>query len=384
MRPDPSAWNLASLALLTIGCGERTIERDCASVQLIPHHGRVLSQSGRTLDVVGGWKVGEIQPDGTHLDVVTLALDLDPSLQDVAFEHDPQTGRMWVMTWYEGPQPGPTWLVQFDATGQVEWSEDLGAVGIVRDASLLYQQGSLFLAMRVDDFDYAYSYEHPHLQVERRDGSGLVQWSRSDLLTPDGDGNFAGAELHGVVGDALALLATPPLTDYGPSYPLTLDVETGETLWLASERHSSIALAADEERLHIAWSESARIDPERYPPERVELEPARSVLRETSREGTILAEGAATWPEAFSRTTYGPHIQVAPLGEQIVSLVEGMSGIGITVHTREGERVCQDILPIPMLLGGVAQAIVGREQIIVPVVDYASLEDAYLLLTPPP
>lgn len=382
MAAPCSRWRPAALSLL-FGCGDPPVEpaQACAHARVLEVPASVIARSGRTLDVAGGWAVGTIAEDGTH----TLDLELDIELvglaRFVAFDHDPQSGRMWVATW-SFDETEEAWLFQFDARGQLEWSERLDALGPVQHVSLRHHEGALYVATRAS----ASEGELPSLRVERRDAAGATQWLRDDLLDPFA-GPLAHAELRGVAEGALAMLATPPLIDYGPSYPLTLDLASGATIWLDAQGHSAIALATTDDRVHVAWSANARLDDEAWlAGEHVELEPARSTLRSSTPSGTMLAEVEVAWPERFGESQQQLDIEVALLGDHIASLVQGSGGLGLTLHSREGALLCQEVLDVPILgMLGPAHPLEGREQIAI-VVEYARLDDiadlGILLLDP--
>lgn len=335
---------------------------------------RAITRSGRTLGVGGPWQVGALAADGSHTPLVELDIDVVDVGRFVAFEHDPQSGRMWVATWsFDADQPA--WLFQLDARGQREWSEPLDTLGRIEHASLHHHEGALYVALRTRS-DGAL----PNLRVERRDAAGLVQWANEALPDPF-EGLMAMAELRGVADGALVLLATPPLIDSGPSYPLTLELDSGAPRWLDGAGTDSIALAPVDDALYVAWSYDAQLDVEaELHGERIELVPARSLLRASTASGTALATAAPVeWPAGFGADVPALDIELAPLGEHLASLVLGAGRLGLTLHSREGELACQGELDVPVLgLLGAAQAIEGREQVAI-VVDTTELDDVSAL-----
>lgn len=364
---------LASLWLLP-ACGDPAIEVQpaCASARLLDVPALAITRSGRTLDA--SWRVGQLASDGSHTPLIELDIDLVIPTRFVAFEHDAQSGRMWVATWsFDADEQA--WLFQFDASGQLAWSDPLDALGDIQHASLIHHDGALYVALRVLAQDQV-----PRLRVERRDLDGEPQWVNDALLDASGE-PFAHAELRGVAAGTLAMLATPPLIDYGPSYPLTLELDSGERVWLDGAGTDSIALAPFDDALYVAWSYNAQLDVEaELHGERIELVPARSHLRASTTSGSPLAATAQVeWPEGFGATVQSLDIELAPLGDRLASLVQGNGVLGLTLHSREGELVCQSLLDVPVLgLLGPAQALEGREQVAI-VVDAAELDDVSAL-----
>jgi hypothetical protein len=315
-----ACWCLASLSLAT--CSDAPIDPPpaCASVRVLDVPVLAITRSGYTLDA--SWRVGVLGPTGSHAPLVELDHELVSLARAVAFEHDPQSGRMWVSTW-SFDEGEPALLLQFDASGQLDWSEPLDTLGRVGDVSLYQHEGALFVATRVQPEGAL-----PSLRVERRDAAGVVQWTNAALLGPF-DEPMAMAELRGVVEDTLVLVATPPHIDSGPSYALAL-----------------------------------------------ELEPARSLLRAATASGTTLVdETQVEWPAGFGADQHALDIELAPLGDRIASFVQGNGVLGLTLHARSGELECQRLLDVPVLgLLGLAQALDGREQVAI-LVEAARLDD---------
>lgn len=330
-------WILVVLVIPPASCGERTIDldRECVRVQVLEVYPDRVTRSGRTFAELSDWSIGQIEPDGSFTTVMQLDVDLDIVDYRGAIEHDPESGRMWLLAW---SYDAPPWLFQFDASGQIEWADELSELGgVVTYGSLLHHDGALVIAVRVE-------VEWPGtLVVERRDLAGEVVWTRGELPTPDGGNVFASAGLIGVADGALAMIATPPLIDYGPSYPLTLDFASGEPIWSGEDGHDPLALIVDDERLVLAWTSGPRFDVDQLPEQRVEIERASSSLQVVTPAGDALTQADVEWPKGW-RVYDDDRVALARMGDRLVSLVEGTGTVGVTVHDRDGELECQGTL----------------------------------------
>jgi hypothetical protein len=344
------------LVLALVSCGDRAIELDrvCVRTRLLPISPDTITRSGRTLSA-SGWHVGQIELDGSVTAVTSLEVDVPP-LYLGRLDHDPVSGRMWVLAW-AGEEPA--WLYQFDAAGQVEWANELvGFAGpIVSGGSLRYHDDSIVFAVTIQTQS-----GYPSLLIERRDLAGETLWTRDDISMPDDVIPFRSAELIGVSGDALSMIATPPLIDYGPSFPLTLDVATGDTIWSGPDGHDPLRMIVDDEHLFLAWMEGPRYDPEQLP-EQVEIAPASSSLSQTTPSGEQLTQDNVEWPKGWRTSWDDKDLEFAWMGERVVTLVEGSEQFGVTVHAKDGTLECQGTLDVE--IDGIASAamgIEGREQ----------------------
>lgn len=349
------------LVIALLSCGDRTIELDrvCVHARLLPIAPDMITRSGRTLTVWGPWRVGQIELDGSVTTVTSLEVDLEPVLHRGQLEHDPVSGRMWLLAW-DGDETA--WLYQFDAAGQVEWADELVdfAGPVTWGGSLLYHDASILFAVTIE---LEGEYQYPSLVIERRDLAGETLWTRGDIPTDDVGTPFASAELIGVSGDALSMIATPPLIDYGPSFPLTLDVATGTTIWSGAEGHDPLRMIVDDEQLLLAWTQGPRFDPEQLPDSKVEIERASSSLRRTTRSGEELTQDDAEWAKGWRSGWDDDNLALAWMGARAVTLVEGSEQFGVTVHAKEGTRECQGTLDVEIgRLRGKAIGIEGREQ----------------------
>lgn len=372
------------LAITLVSCGDRTIEpeRVCVRARLLPIAPDMITRSGRTLYGWGGWSVDQIELDGTTTTVTSLAVELSP-LYRGTLEHDPVSGRMWLLAWADGES---SWLYQFDAAGQVEWADELidfaGPAGF--GGSLLHHDDAIVLALTIEPMG-----EVPRLVVERRDLTGAVTWTRDEIPTKDEETLFRSASLVGVSGDALGMIATPPLIDYGPSYPLTLDFATGETIWLGDEGHDPVGMIADDEHLVLAWTTGPRFDIEQVPEKYVEIERASSSLRRITPQGQQLTQDDVEWPKGWRGGWDDDDLALAYMGDRVVTLVEGSERFGVTVHAADGTLECQGIVDVEFDVAiGPGIGVVGREQWLIQVGtaveddEYGAYERATLLLEP--
>lgn len=350
------------LVLALVSCGDRVIDLDrvCVRARVLPINPDMVTRSGRTLTVWGGWSVDQIEPDGSVTTVTSLEVDLEPVFYSGHLEHDPVSGRMWLLAW--GWDDEPAWLYQFDATGQVEWADELVDFEgpVTWGGSLLYHDESIVFAVTIQPPG---EYQYRSLVIERRDLAGETVWTRGDIPTSDEGIPFASAELIGVSGDALSMIATPPLTDYGPSFPLTLDVATGTTIWSGAEGHDPLRMIVDDERLVLAWTEGPGFDVEQLPDQKVEIERASSSLRRTRPSGEDSTQDDVEWPKGWRTGWDDDNLALAWMGERAVTLVEGSEQFGVTVHANDGTLECQGTLDVEIdSITGWAIGIEGREQ----------------------
>jgi hypothetical protein len=349
------------LVVPLVSCGERTAGLgECVSVRVLEFSSDQITRSGRTFHDLSDWTIGQIEPDGSYTTVMQLDVDLNVVDYHGTIEHDPESGRMWLLAWSYEDLPG--WLFQFDATGQVEWADELNDVGgtVVR-GSLLHHDDALVVAMRVQAMG------PPSLIVERRDLAGEVVWTSGELPTPDDYGLFATAQLVGVADGAIAMVATPPLIDYGPSYPLTLDFASGIPIWTSQgDGHDPLAMAVDDQRVYLAWTSGPRFDPDQLPEKRVEIERATSSLKAVTPDGEALVQAELEWPKGW-REFEDDEIALAWMGDRLISLVGGSSAIGVTVYDQQGELECQGKIDLDIEYLGPAIGLAGREQTVVAV-----------------
>lgn len=319
------------LALPLVGCGR---EAQCVDVELLALDVTHVRPSGRTLGP--GWAVGQLDASGVHTPL--LELQIDASYDQHDFDHSPLDDRMWLLGW--DFVDNTAMLYQFDASGAVEWSDPLDEHAFVRDGSVLHHEGALLVALSVEADPESF----PQLVVERRELDGTLVWTRSAILEPHEPNPrpFARGDLIGVAGDAVVLHATPPLTDYGPSYPLTLDLATGDTIAIG-EGHTNLEVAHDDERLQLSWVQSAR----KSLPDFEEVEPAQTNLRVTGPSGEALASSDTKWTKGWFRGAwYNDDVELAWTGDRLVSLTEGDRKLGVTVHDRDGTRTCTSTLAL--------------------------------------
>src|SRR5690606_27671877 len=121
-----------------LSCGERTDELDeeCVRARILETSPDQITRTGRTLYELSDWSIEQIEPDGSITTVMQLDVDLDILDYQGSIEHDPESGRMWLLAWSR--EQLPAWLFQFDATGQVEWARELSDLGgSVTSGSLL-------------------------------------------------------------------------------------------------------------------------------------------------------------------------------------------------------------------------------------------------------
>jgi hypothetical protein len=353
------AWIRIVLLVPLVGCGEQTvgIDRECVRARILEISLHQITRTGRTLSE-WAWSIGQIESDGSLTTVMQLDIDLDLLDYDGSIAHDPASGRMWLLaTSYNFP----AWLFQFDASGQLEWADELSDIGgAVTGGALLHHDGALVLAVGVETTP-----RNRNLVVQRRDLTGEVVWTRSDIPTPDDGTVLASGRPIGVVGDALAMIVTPPLTDYGPSYPLTLSFASGEPIWSGEDGHDPLAMIVDDERLYLGWTSGPRFDYERLPDEYVELERASSSLQVVTPGGQELVQDQVEWPKGWRRFE-DKAIALAWMGDRLISLVEGADALGVTVHDKQGELECQGKLELGPVghvgLAGWMIGIEGREQ----------------------
>ena len=366
------------LAFPLVHCSSRTIEPDVVCVQArvlleLEQEPCLITPSGLTVFATGAaLTLRQLELDGTLTEVMTLPVD--GWCHDFAFEHDVASGRMWVLEGHDRDTETPAQLRQFDASGQVEWARELsqGDRPVAR-GSLLHHQDALYVAMTLDwvippdPTDYE-NYLAPTLVIERRDPSGELVWTRGDYPTPDGSSNFASAGLVNLNEAGLSMVATPPLIDYGPSYPFTIDGENGDVVWSGGEGrengHDGLWMVGDDQQLYLAWTLDPRIDPTKLP-ERVEIESGRSYLEVMTPTGLERAFSEVHWSD-WNDT----NVRLATMGEQILSLVDGVPGLGVAVHDKTGELACKGTLELPEGVQvdqfyGRPVEIEGRDQVVV-------------------
>jgi hypothetical protein len=358
-----SAW-LAGIALV-LGCSERQLDPVCVTTQVVEAYPCAITPSGLMLS---GGQVIQLHEDGTTSDVATLELDLEVSRGCGSFAHDPSTGRMWLIdTNWDSELPAR--LHQFDATGQLEWEMELIHEGrISKYGGEVYQhEGAVYVAARLDPPDPIDPnepfLERDKLLIERLDHAGEVVWARADYLVPDEvDIHFASGEDMHMTDDGLALIATPPLIDYGPSYPLVVDEQDGAVLWSGADGEQGLHSIAKDDRVTLAWPTFASYELGPDGLRGKEIAPAGSVLSVHSPTGEPRASSEVAWPgwdELYTKPAF--------LGDRIVTLVSTYDGpVGVTVHTRDGVLECKQILDD---LGNASIEFVvgldGREQVAV-------------------
>lgn len=345
------------LALALVSCGDRTIDLDrvCVRARILPIAADMITRSGRTLNAWDGWSVHQIETDGSLTMVTSLAIDLEPPYLGY-LEHDPVSGRMWLIAW---DHDQTTWLYQFDAAGQVEWADALDDFEHpTRGGAVLYHDDSIVLAVTVQPEGFAQS---PRLVVERRNLAGDTLWTRAEIPTQDGDTVFASGQPIGVSNDALSMIVTPPLIDYGPSFPLTLDITTGTTIWSGADGHDPLRMIADDELLFVAWNTGPFWDFEQLPPY-PEIDPLRTSLARITPSGEISTQAEIEWPKQWRREVEDDNLALAWMGDRVVTLVQGTEQFGVTVHNKDGTLECQGKLDVEIVSVRAPVGIKGRAQ----------------------
>jgi hypothetical protein len=389
---------LVSISLV-VGCGPPEIEVEpiCVSTRVLELNPCWVTRSGALLlQTPEGLVVRQLHEDGTLSELATLEVD-GTCEWGTPFEHDPATGRMWLIVPGAFNEPPPGRLLQFDSTGHVEWERELVHEGRnSRYGWVYHHDGALFVSLSLeplvpfdpqDPDDWP---ESPTLLVEQLDLAGELVWARMDYyLEPDaGEPYFyASGAVLGMTSGGLAMRATPPLFDSGPSFPLVISPDDGAVLW-TGEGHEHLGVATDGENLFASWTLGSRLDFENQGngTPRTELEPARSLLDIRSPTGELLGHGEAEWPGWGDLSSSS-----ALLGDQIATIVGPSSGgpSGIALHAKDGTLECKGMLELGDAKLGYATSIEGREQVVAYIArgvgeegeyGYAEYEPALLLL----
>ncbi|MFO7563531.1 MAG: hypothetical protein R6X02_12870 [Enhygromyxa sp.] len=377
LRPPlaAAAVSLIGVALLSLSSCGKQIEPEpiCARARILPIYPVMITPTGRVLAPgAEGWAVSQLEVDGTLTPIATLVTE--EAFRTFAWlEHDPLSGRMWLLD--RGYGDTPAWLYQFDAEGQLEWKVELSDYERpVQPGALHYHDGSIYVTLSMrgvwprDPSDP--NIIHDSLLIERRDLSGEVVWARADYQPPNTSHELSSAVLVDVSGSALSMVATPPLIDYGPSYPLTIDIETGEVLWSGSDGHDPLRMAVEDTRLYLARVRPTQYDPERLP-EWVALAPASSsVSVHDSSTGAQANLSTTEWDRIVWRYPgdWGrQNMTFGWLGAQLVSLVVADGEHGITVHDKDGALLCAGTLDLDFATIGRGVGIEGRSQFVVEV-----------------
>lgn len=349
-------------------CSDRTIEPDvrCVATRIVPLDVDQITRTGRVLQFrLSGWDIGQLETDGSLTPIATFELDEPVGYASAWLEHDPETDRMWLLVGADEDLGRPTRLHQLDADGQLAWTRELTAERPVLGGSVLYHEDNLYLALTIDDVQPAdpedwESYIPYELVLERHDLEGNVLWTNSSLA--DEPSGFAFAGLIRVIGSTLAMVATPPYIDYGPSYPATVDIETGAVLWAGAEDgHDPLRVLADGESLYLAWNEVIDRD--------IPLSGSTLSVRAPS-DGSELARSDVEWRPGASPGFGGANIALGWMGERLVSVVETEQLVdavrsGVTVHEKDGTLVCQATLDAEFDSFSRGYSIDGREQFFV-------------------
>jgi hypothetical protein len=390
-----------------LGCGPPTIEVNpiCVSTRVLELDPCWVTHSGALLlQTPEGLVVRQLHEDGTHDELATLEVG-ETCEWGTAFEHDPTTGRMWLIV--PGPygEDIPGRLVQLDSTGHVEWERELVHEGRASRRGWVYHhEGALFVSMSLAPlvpFDPADPDDWPEpnmLSFERIDLAGELVWARTDYFTPESpDLHFASGGAIGMTSGGLAVLATPPLIDDGPSFPSVISPDDGAVIWAGEEGHEHLHGSTDGQDLLLTWTRAARLDwmnPGDGSTPLRELEPARSLLDVRSPTGEVLGHGEVEWPGWTELSSSS-----APLGDQLATIVGTRDGgnddggrTGITLHAKDGTLECKGTLELGDVSVGYATNIEGREQVVAFIErrvgedenGYGVYEPALLLVGPPP
>ena len=320
----------------------------------------MVTRTGLVLSKGENWRVARLESDGTLTPLVELETETFPYSAWGWLEHDPVSGRLWLLTteFDHGLDVAvPSRLYHYDASGALEWMTELeGYVRPVVGTNLHFDaaEGALYLAMSLDagppeEPDYPWGVPRT-LVLERRDEAGAVVWARSDYENSDGE--LSSARLVGISDGALVMIATPPLIDWGPSYPLSVDPETGASLWTDGEGSEDIRIAVSDTRAYVSTVYSARFDIER--PDPVQLEPARSALSvHVPPTGVELAREQLEWVPLQWRphSGHGESIAFGRMGSRVVSVLDTAHASGIAVYDSEGTALCQSELDASDIAG---------------------------------
>lgn len=381
-------------ALSVPSCGGDTVDPTpvCAKTQLVPVDPMMVTATGRVLaPLADSWAIRQLDADGSLSAVATVPSSGSPLAGFGWLEHDPLSGRMWLVeSWWDET---PSVLHQLDADGEIEWTVEL--VDYERGAtanSLHYDDGALYLALSLDQL--APDPDDPEdpgtpgtLVVERRDLDGAVVWTRSDYTPPNTHEWFASARLVGVSDGALSMVATPPLIDYGSSYPLTLAVGTGEVLWSGAEGHDPLRMAVSDDRLYLGWGRG-RVHDDYTKPEPAVVEPSMSTLSvHAPSTGAEARSEILDWPAidwGASGVWDGRRITLGWMGPQLLLLVQGRKGEhGLAIYDEAGVLVCQGVLDREIRELGRGVGIEGRAQFVVEVGGPSDDDPRALLLVEP-
>jgi hypothetical protein len=398
-----AAYTCSISIALALGCGPSALEINpiCVSTRVLELDPCGVTRSGvLLLQAPEGLVVRQLHADGTLNELATLEVG-QTCERGTAFEHDPATGRMWLIVSGSFDDATPGRLMQFNSTGHVEWERELVHEGrYSRGGWVFHHDGALFVSMSLeplvpfdpnDPDDWP---EPPSLLIERLDLAGELAWARMDYFTPDSpDLHFASGGVLGMTSGGLALYATPPLIDYGPSYLSVISPDDGAVVWAGDEGYDDLRVATDDEDLFLTWTHPARLDYINVgdgPPLR-ELEPARSLLDIRSPTGELLGHSEIEWPGWIELSS-----ALALLGDQVATIVgiDGVPGspVGITLHAKDGTLACKGALELGDASIWHATSIEGREQVVVFIErrlgegedGYGEYESALLLLGPPP
>ncbi len=393
-----SMVGFAAAALLTLSsCGGRTNEPEsiCARARILPIDPFMVTPSGRVLESrASGWAVSQLEADGTLTPVTTLETSEFAVFVRAWLEHDPSSGRMWVLEGSDWLSDKPTTLYQFDADGQLEWEIPLVDYERPVDAgSLHFHEDSLYVALtmeRAAPADPSEPGAPKSLVIERRDLNGAMLWSRADYGPPQTSDVLASAVLVDVAGSALSMVVTPPLIDYGPSYPLTVDIETGDVLWSGSDGHAPLRMAVSDAQLYLGWVTPRSYDPERWPEKVVLAHTSSSLSVHAPSTGAQANLEAVDWSAidwrypGVGRETYA----MGWMGARLVSVVVAAGEHGVTVHDADGTLLCQGALDIEFDAVHRGMGIDGRSQFVAGVsvglgdADDAEEEHGLLLIEP--
>jgi hypothetical protein len=374
---------LVGAVLLTLSsCGGRTIEPEsiCVRARILPIDPVMVTRTGRVLEPqFDGWTVSQLEADGTLTPITTVVTTEHVFFYRARLEHDPISGRMWVLEGYDSDTDQPAALYQFAADGQLEWMVELSDYERPVDASSLhYHDGSIYVALSMegvwpsDPSDPNIIYDS--LLLERRDLTGAVLWSRGDYAPPNTSELFYSAALIDVSGNALAMVATPPLIDYGPSYPLTVDIETGDVLWSGSDGHDPLRMAVGDAQLYLGWVR---------PP--IDEPTSSSLSVHASSTGVQANLSTVEWPAIDWSSSWGDqYIVLGWMGTQLVSVVSSEGEHGVTIHDEDGTLLCQGALDLEFDAIGGGVGIAGRKQFVAGVrVGQDDSEESGLLLIEP-